>query len=105
MRLPENWAGRKFAFLRRNKLLLRCNKRVACVSQQQAAGPGAAKRSAMLKTLTVLKKWSAIPVVKYSLISAASVLWLLGLADQIPDPTQMAKYVGISLLMAAVAAI
>jgi hypothetical protein len=59
----------------------------------------------MTKTLAVLKKWSAIPLVKYSLIAAASALWLVGLADQVPDPMQTAKYVGISLLMAAVAAI
>ncbi|MGH6663786.1 MAG: hypothetical protein ACREB2_02625 [Pseudolabrys sp.] len=59
----------------------------------------------MQKTLTVLKKWSAIPVVKYTLIAGVSVLWLLGLADQIPDPMQTAKYVGISMLMVAVAAI
>jgi hypothetical protein len=59
----------------------------------------------MLKTLAVLKKWSAIPAVKYSLIAGASVLWLVGLADQLPDLMQTAKYVGISLLMVAVAAI
>ena len=59
----------------------------------------------MLKTLAVLKKWSAIPVVKYSLIAVASVLWLVGLADQVPDLMQTAKYVGISLLMVAVAVI
>jgi hypothetical protein len=55
--------------------------------------------------MNVLRKWSAIPVVKYSLIVLASLLWLVGLADQIPDPMQTAKYVGISLLMVAVAAI
>jgi hypothetical protein len=59
----------------------------------------------MTKTLAVLRKWSAIPLVKYSLIVAASGLWLLGLAGQIQDPMQIAKYVGISLLMAAVAAV
>jgi len=59
----------------------------------------------MLKTVAVLKKWSAIPVVKYSLIAVASLLWLTGLADQVPDPMQTAKYVGISLLMVAVAVI
>ena len=59
----------------------------------------------MLKTLAVLKKWSAIPVVKFALISVAAVLWLVGLSDQLHDPVQTAKYVGISLLMAAFAAI
>jgi hypothetical protein len=59
----------------------------------------------MTRTLAVLKKWSAIPLVKYSLIAVAAVLWLLGLSDQIPDPMQTAKYVGISLLMAAIAAV
>ena len=59
----------------------------------------------MLKALTVLKKWSAIPLVKYSLITVASVLWLLGLSDQLADPMQAVKYVGISLLMVAVAVI
>jgi hypothetical protein len=58
-----------------------------------------------MKALAMLKKWSAIPVVKYSLIAVVSVLWLVGLADQIPDPAQTAKYVGLSLLMVAVATI
>ena len=99
------WASPKFAFLRRNKLLLHCSKLVALRFSKNSRGPGAAKRSAMLKTLAVLKKWSAIPVVKYSLIAVASVLWLVGLADQVPDLMQTAKYVGISLLMVAVAVI
>jgi hypothetical protein len=59
----------------------------------------------MQKTLAVLKKWSAIPLVRYALIAGVAVLWLVGLSDQIPDPLQTAKYVGISLLMVAVAAI
>ncbi len=59
----------------------------------------------MLKTLSVLKKWSAIPLVKYSLIAVASVMWLFGLADQLGDPTQTMKYVAISLLMVAVAVV
>jgi hypothetical protein len=52
-----------------------------------------------------LKKWSAIPAVRFLLIAGVSVLWLLGLADQIHDPMQVAKYVAISLLMVAVAVI
>jgi hypothetical protein len=59
----------------------------------------------MRKSLAVLKKWSAIPVVRYLLIAGVAVLWLAGLADQIGDTMQTAKYVGISLLMVAVAAI
>jgi hypothetical protein len=51
-----------------------------------------------------LSQWTAIPAVKYSIIAAASLLWLIGFADQLPDVTQTVKYVGISLLMVAVAA-
>lgn len=51
-----------------------------------------------------LRKCTAIPAVKYTIIAATSFLWLVGLADQLPDVTQAAKYVGISLLMLAVAA-
>jgi hypothetical protein len=57
----------------------------------------------MLKNM--LKKLNAMPVLKYSLIAGATLLWLVGLADQIPDMTLTAKYVGITLLMVAVAAI
>jgi hypothetical protein len=95
----------KLAILQRNKLLLHCNIRGIDLSDQQAAGPGAAKRSAMTKTIAVIRKWSAIPVVKYSLIAVASVLWLVGLADQVPDLMQTAKYVGISLLMVTLSVI
>ena len=55
--------------------------------------------------MKTLAKWTAKPAVKYSLIAIATVLWLAGLADQIPDVTQTAKYVGISLLIAAVAVV
>ena len=51
-----------------------------------------------------LRKYTAIRAVKYSVIAIASLLWLVGFADQLPDVTQTAKYVGISLLMVAVAA-
>jgi len=51
-----------------------------------------------------LRKYTAIPAVKYSLIAIASLLWIVGFADQLHDVTQTAKYVGISLLMVAVAA-
>ena len=56
----------------------------------------------MLKRFT---KWTAIPAVKYSIIAVASLLWMVGFADQLPDVMQAAKYVGISLLMVAVATI
>jgi hypothetical protein len=59
----------------------------------------------MRKALAQLKKCVAIPAVKYSLITVAALLWMVGFADQLPDTTQTAKYVGISLLMVAVAAI
>ena len=60
---------------------------------------GAAERS------TMLKKLNASPWLKYSLIAGASAVWLFGLSDQLPDLMQTAKYVGISLLMVAVAVI
>ena len=60
------------------------------------------QRSGVMK---YLRKYTAIPAVKYSLIAIASLLWLIGFADQLPDVTQAAKYVGISLLMVAVATI
>lgn len=56
----------------------------------------------MLQTLSTLKKWAAVPAIKYPLIAIASALWLFGLADQIADPMQLAKYVGISALITAV---
>ncbi|HMF21975.1 MAG TPA: hypothetical protein VKG24_07590 [Pseudolabrys sp.] len=59
----------------------------------------------MRKTLALLRKWTAIPAVKNSLIAVAGVLWLIGFADQLPDVAQTVKYVGISLLMVTVAAI
>jgi hypothetical protein len=55
--------------------------------------------------LNIVRKCIAIPAVKYSIIAVASLLWLVGFADQLPDVTQTAKYVGISLLMVTVAAI
>ncbi len=59
----------------------------------------------MLQALALLKKWVAVPAVKYPLIAIASVVWLFGLADQIPDPVQTAKYVGLSVLIAAIAVV
>ena len=54
--------------------------------------------------LRFLRKVTAIPAVKYSIIAATSFLWLVGFADQLPDVEQTVKYVGISLLMLTVAA-
>jgi hypothetical protein len=51
------------------------------------------------------KKLNQRPVLKYSLIAGAALLWLVGLGDQLPDLMQTAKYVSISLLMVAVATI
>jgi len=49
------------------------------------------------------------PKVKFALKAGALVvtvlLWGLGLADQLADPMQTAKYVGISLLMVAATAL
>lgn len=53
----------------------------------------------------MLKKLNGKPVLKYSLIAAAVLLWLVGLTDQLPDLMQTVKYVSISLLMVAVATI
>ena len=53
----------------------------------------------------MLKKLNAMPALKYSLIAGAAALWLLGLSDQLGDMMQTAKYVGISLLLVAIASI
>ena len=55
----------------------------------------------MLKA--ILKKIHATPLLRHALVAIVAVLWLLGLADQLPDLVQTAKYVGISLLLLAVA--
>ena len=54
--------------------------------------------------LKFLRKLTAMPAVKYSIIAVTSFLWMVGFADQLPDIEQTVKYVGISLLMLAVAA-
>ena len=59
----------------------------------------------MSNLVAALRKWAAIPVVKCSLIAVATLLWLIGLGDQIPDPVHTAKYVGLSVLIAAVATV
>ena len=78
-----------------NTLILQCNNNEICFRE----GRGAEKWSVMLKKL------NAMPALKCALIAGAAVLWLLGLSDQLGDVMQTAKYVGISLLLVAVAAI
>lgn len=52
-----------------------------------------------------MRAWAAVPAVKYALIAVALLLWLIGLGDQLSDPVQIAKYVGLSALIAAVASV
>ena len=53
-----------------------------------------------------MRKWlEGFPTVKFALILVALALWSIGLADQLHDLTSTAKYVGISLLLVAVARI
>ena len=58
----------------------------------------------MSNAFAAVKKWTAG---RPSILAdrGRSVLWLFGLSDQLADPMQAAKYVGISLLMVAVAVI
>jgi len=85
--------------------MLRCTILTPKPGRAEAGGQDAAEWSDMLNTFAAVKKWTARPAVKYSIIAIASVLWLFGLSDQLPDLMQTTKYVGISLLMVAVAAI
>jgi hypothetical protein len=71
--------------------------------RKAATAGGVAEWSIMLSI--VLKKLNTSPVLKYSLIAGAAALWIFGLSYQIPDFMQAAKYVGISGLMVAVAAL
>jgi hypothetical protein len=48
-----------------------------------------------------LRKYTAIPAVKYSLIAIASLLWFVGFADQLPDNVN--RGISASLLMAVAA--
>jgi hypothetical protein len=73
--------------------------------QQRAAKQAGRNVCVMFKAVAALRKWAARPAVKYPLIAVVTVLWLIGLADQIPDPAQTAKYVGLSILIAAVASV
>ena len=53
--------------------------------------------------MSFLKQKLALPVVKYSVLGLASVLWVFGLVDQFYSSASMMKYILLSLLMAAVA--
>ena len=53
--------------------------------------------------MSFLKQKLTIPVVKYSVLGLASVLWMFGLVDQLYSSAAMMKYLLLSLLMAAVA--
>jgi hypothetical protein len=64
-----------------------------------------ARRKWSAKLKNMLKKLNAKPALTYSLIAGAAVLWLFGLSDQLGDLMQTAKYVGLSLLLVAVAAV
>lgn len=59
----------------------------------------------MSRWVAQLRAWAAVPAVKYALIAVAGLLWLIGLGDQLSDPVQIAKYVGLSALIAAVASV
>ncbi len=58
-------------------------------------------RMALAKTATALQ----VPPVKYSLIALGMTLWGLGLVDQLSSTAATAKYLMMSLLIAAVAVI
>jgi len=77
------------------------------LNKSRGAGRGETEwqRETMLKALAVLKKWSAIPLVKFALIGVVSVLWLFGLSDQLSDPVQTGKYIAISALMVTLAVV
>ncbi len=53
--------------------------------------------------MSFLKQKLSLPVVKYSVLSVALVLWTFGLVDQLYSSAAMMKYLLLSLLMAAVA--
>lgn len=53
--------------------------------------------------MSYLKAKLSLPVVKYGLLTAASVLWTFGLVDQLYSSAAVMKYLLMSLLIAAVA--
>lgn len=50
-----------------------------------------------------LKAKLSLPAVKYSVLAVAFTLWCFGLADQLYSSAAVAKYILLSLLIAAVA--
>ena len=95
MGVPANRAGRRFSFI----AMQYDNVAVQYPIGQCREGRARLKRRAMRKSL------NARPAVKYALIAGATLLWLFGLSEQLPDLLQSAKYVSISLLMVTVAVI
>ena len=53
--------------------------------------------------MSFLKQTFSTPIVKYSVLTVASGLWVFGLVDQLYSSAAMMKYILMSLLMAAVA--
>ena len=53
--------------------------------------------------MSFLKQKLAMPVVKYSVLGLALVLWMFGLVDQLYSSASTMNYLLLSLLMAAVA--
>ena len=53
--------------------------------------------------MSYLKQKLSVPLVKYSALGIASLLWLFGLVDQFYESAAMMKYLLLSLLMAAIA--
>jgi hypothetical protein len=53
--------------------------------------------------MSYLKQKLSLPLVKYSVITIASALWVFGLVDQLDSSAAMMKYLLLSLLIAALA--
>jgi hypothetical protein len=53
--------------------------------------------------MSYLKQKLSLPLVKYSVITIASTLWVFGLVDQLDSSAAMMKYLLLSLLIAALA--
>jgi len=53
--------------------------------------------------MSYLKAKLSLPVVKYSVLTAGSVLWTFGLVDQLYSSAAVMKYLLMSLLIAAIA--
>ena len=53
--------------------------------------------------MSFLKRMMAKPPVKYGVLAACTGLWVLGLVEQLSTADAAARYLLVSLLMAAVA--